>query len=81
MQRLNHLAKALEYTLFQEELKDTKNQYFNTVKITKTKHWNKFLEKEDTQSIFKAMSYTKGISSQIIPSLYNLETKELESTF
>ena len=27
------------------------------------------------------MSYTKGISSQLIPSLYNSETKELESTF
>ena len=81
MQRLNRLAKASEYTLFQEELKDAKNQYFNTVKMTKTKHWNKFLEKEDTQSIFKAMSYTKGISSQLIPSLYNSETKELESTF
>ena len=49
--------------------------------MTKTKYQNKFLEKEDTQSIFKAMSYTKGISSQLIPSLYNLETKELESTF
>jgi len=81
MQRLNRLAKASEYTLFQEELKDAKNQYFNTVKIAKTKHWNKFLEKEDTQSIFKAMSYTKGISSQLIPSLYNSDTKELESTF
>ena len=60
MQRINRLAKASGYTLFQKELKDTRNQYFNLVKSTKTKHQNKFLEKEDTQSIFKAMSYTKG---------------------
>jgi len=81
MQRINRLAKASGYTLFQKELKDTRNQYFNLVKSTKTKHWNKFLEKEDTQSIFKAMSYTKGKYSQLVPSLYNSETKELESTF
>jgi len=48
MQRLNRLAKASEYTLFQKELKDIRNQYFNLVKIAKVKHWNQFLEKEDT---------------------------------
>jgi hypothetical protein len=55
--------------------------YFNSIKIAKTKHWNQFLEKEDTQSIFKAMSYTKGLSSQPIPSLFDINTQELESTF
>jgi len=81
MQRYYRLYKASGYILYFQELKDAKNLYFNTIKVEKRKHWNKFLEKEDSQSIFKAMSYTKNSTSSLIPSLYNLETKELESTF
>ena len=47
MQNLYRKVKASGYTLFQEELKEAKNLYFNSIKIEKTKHWNKFLEKED----------------------------------
>ncbi len=82
MQKFYRLYKASEFTLYLQDLKNARNLYFNTIKIEKRKHWNKFLEKEDSQSIFKAMSYTKNKdNSTIIPSLYNIQTKELESTF
>jgi ribonuclease HI len=81
MQRFYRKNKASGYNLYKEELKEAKNVYFNTIKLEKQKHWNKFLEKEDSQSIFKAMSYTKNSSNSIIPSLFNQETNRLESTF
>jgi len=81
MQKYYRLNKSSEYILYNQELKEAKNLYFNTIKVEKKKHWNKFLEKEDSRSIFRAMSYTKNTTSSLIPSLYNIETKELESTF
>ena len=81
MQRLSRKAKASGYTLYKKELSDAKNSYFNTIKLEKTKHWNQFLEKEDAQSIFKAMSYTKDTSIQSIPSIYSNQTNEHKSTF
>ena len=55
----SHKYKALGYTLYKQELQNAKNTYFNTIKSTKLAHWNKFLENKDSQSIFKAMKYTK----------------------
>ena len=81
MSRLNWKAKASEYTLFKEELTIAKNKYFNTIKKTKKEHWNNFLEKEDTQSIFKAISYTKDYNTNNILSIINPNTKEYKSTF
>ena len=81
IQRLSRKAKASGYTLYKKELSEAKNSYFNTIKIEKTKHWNQFLEKEDAQSIFKAMSYTKDTSIQSIPSIYSNQTNEHKSTF
>ena len=81
MQKYYRLNKSSEYILYNQELKEAKNLYFNTIKVEKRKHWNKFLEKEDSQSIFRAMSYTKNTTSSLIPSLFNIETKELSSWF
>jgi tRNA(Leu) C34 or U34 (ribose-2'-O)-methylase TrmL len=81
MTRLNWKVKALEYTLYKEELSKAKNKYFNTIKKTKKEYWNTFLKKEDTQSIFKAISYTKDYSTNNIPSIINPNTKEYKSTF
>lgn len=52
-------SKASGYTLYKQELQNAKNTYFNAIKSTKLAHWNKFLENEDSQSIYKAMKYTK----------------------
>src|ERR1700710_471526 len=48
--RLSRKFKALEYlsNILKKELLNTKNLYFNTIKIEKLKYWNLFLEKEDT---------------------------------
>ncbi len=81
MQRYYRLAKATGYTLYKQELTDAKNTYFNSIKRAKLKHWNLFLEKEDPQSIYKAMSYTKDASIQPIPSIYSYSTNSLKSTF
>ena len=40
MQKYYRKAKASDYSLFQEELKDSKNLYFNFIKRAKTNHWN-----------------------------------------
>lgn len=46
-----------------------KNTYLLAVKQAKTTHWNAFLEKEDPQSIFKAMAYTKDSRNERIPQI------------
>jgi hypothetical protein len=56
----SHKSKALGYTFYKQEFQNAKNTYFNAIKSTKLAHWNKFLENEDSQSIFKAMKYTKN---------------------
>jgi hypothetical protein len=48
MQLYYRKNKASGYTLYTQELKEAKNLYFNTIKIEKQKHWNKFLEEEDS---------------------------------
>jgi hypothetical protein len=77
----SRLAKKSNFTLYKQELLDAKNNYFNSIKEAKTKHWNLFLEKEDCQSIFKAMSYTKDTSNQPIPSIYSSSSNSLKSDF
>src|ERR1700691_3452145 len=81
MQRLYRKVKASGFTLYKKELLVARNLYFNTIKKQKLKHWNEFLEKEDTQSIFKAMSYTKDTSNQPLPSIYCNQTSEYRSIF
>ena len=46
-----------------------KNRYFLAIKDVKRNHWNLFLEKTDSQSIFKAMSYTKPRQQGIVPTI------------
>ena len=53
--------KSQNNPYLRQEYQTAKNQYFNAIKRAKTDHWNQFLEKEDPQSIFKAMAYTKDI--------------------
>jgi hypothetical protein len=45
----------------------SKNKYFQAIKVAKKDHWNTFLEKEDTSTIFKAMSYTKNRRVEKMP--------------
>ncbi|KAF7574104.1 hypothetical protein PtrM4_057270 [Pyrenophora tritici-repentis] len=44
-----------------------RNTYNKAIKDAKRKHWNEFLEKEDPQSIYKAMTYTKDNKVERIP--------------
>jgi len=51
------------------------------VKKAKREHWNQFLEKENTKSIFKALRYTKAAQIEKIPSIRNYITSDLEESF
>lgn len=57
----NHDSKEIYYK--------ARNKYFQAIKTAKKDHWNNFLEKEDTQTIFKAMAYTKDHQNQRIPNI------------
>jgi ribonuclease HI len=52
-----------------EEYLQSKNKYFQAIKQAKRTHWNNFLEKEDPQSIYKALAYTKDYQNQKLPSI------------
>ena len=52
----------------------SKNAYFLAIKQAKRNHWNHFLEKEDPQSIFKAMAYTKDRLVERIPTIQGQST-------
>jgi hypothetical protein len=51
-----------------------KNSYFLAIKRAKRNHWNQFLEKEDPQSIYKAMAYTKDRQTEKLPPILNRES-------
>ena len=51
-----------------------RNVYFLAIKNAKRAHWNQFLEKEDSKSIFKALSYTRNKRIEKLPPI---EGKEL----
>ena len=44
-----------------------RNIYFLAIKRAKRDHWNQFLEKEDSKSIFKALAYTKSRKVEKLP--------------
>ena len=56
-----------------------RNTYFYAIKKAKRDHWNQFLEKEDSQSIFKAMSYTKDRRVEKIPPIQNSQGSLIDS--
>lgn len=58
-----------ENPTFKEEYRVARNKYLQAIKTAKKNHWNEFLEKEDTQTIFKAMAYTKDFQDQRIPDI------------
>ena len=57
-----------------------RNEYFMAVKKAKTDHWNKFLEKEDAKSIFRAMKYTNSTRVQRMPSIKD-QSQTPQTTF
>jgi len=79
--KFSRLVKSSGYSLYKEELRQSRNLYFNSIKAEKISHWNSFLEKEDSQSIFKAMSYTKVLNAQPIPSIFDKSSQVLRSEF
>jgi ribonuclease HI len=56
-----------------------RNQYLQQIKRAKTSHWNTFLEKEDPQSIYRAMKYTKPRIADRIPQIASLEGQNQET--
>ena len=62
-----------------DALYNARNRYFQAVKDAKRAHWNKFLEKTDPKSIFKAMAYTKLTGSGLIPTINGQDTFEGKS--
>lgn len=59
-----------------------KNIYFLAIKRAKRDHWNHFLEREDSKTIFKAMSYTKDRRVERIPHIRSTTSPEsLEESF
>jgi Reverse transcriptase (RNA-dependent DNA polymerase) len=73
MLRSQCLLVASEYNLKLKYLQ-SKNSYFLAIKQAKRNHWNQFLEKEDPQSIFKAMAYTKDRLVERIPTIQGQST-------
>ncbi|KAJ8069556.1 hypothetical protein OCU04_003206 [Sclerotinia nivalis] len=55
--------------MFKKIYQSARNHYFQAIKTAKKNHWNEFLEKEDTQTIFKAMLYTKNLQIERIPNI------------
>ncbi|TVY22092.1 putative 115 kDa protein in type-1 retrotransposable element [Lachnellula hyalina] len=45
------------------------NIYFQAIKTAKKDHWNQFLEKEDSKSIFKALAYMKSRRLELVLNL------------
>lgn len=68
------------------ELKSTyceiRNAYFSAIKQAKSKNWEDFLAKEDSTTIFKAMSYTKDVQVRKIPDIASPNNENsVEKTF
>lgn len=76
----DHLAQGGRDPEVQNNAKQIKNDYLESIKQAKTDHWNTFLEREDVQSIFKAMSYTKDRRNERIPQIEDLQ-EELQDSF
>ena len=58
-----------------------KNDYFQAVKSAKRNHWNAFLTKNDSKTIFKAMSYTKDRRIERIPAIQSTASSGLAESF
>lgn len=50
-------------------IKETRNNYFKAIKEAKKEYWNNFLEKEDPETIFSALKYTKPPRLSTIPTI------------
>ena len=74
MQEPEHLNQA------RDEFRRARNPYTDAVQKARINHWDRFLEKEDPQTIFKAMTYTKESQIQHIPPILSAEGN-LETSF
>ncbi|KAJ8063433.1 hypothetical protein OCU04_008652 [Sclerotinia nivalis] len=76
----NTFKQYPEDDMFKKIYQSARNHYFQAIKTAKKNHWNEFLEKEDTQTIFKAMSYTKDLQTERIPNIRS-SPSQFESSF
>ncbi|KAH7548829.1 hypothetical protein BM1_10854 [Bipolaris maydis] len=67
-----------EAYLFKRDFLLARTTYQTAIKRAKREHWSNFLEKEDPQSIFKAMDYTKEKRVERIPPI---QGETLETSF
>jgi hypothetical protein len=67
-------AIAQEPDSIQPYLK-ARNNYFLAIKNAKRDHWNQFLERENTESIFKALAYTKDKRVERLPPIRGLDNQ------
>ncbi|KAF1350511.1 hypothetical protein EJ07DRAFT_138316, partial [Lizonia empirigonia] len=72
-------SSIAEAFLWKRDYLLARNVYLQAIKAAKQDHWNRFLEKEDAKSIYKAMAYTKSTTSQSIPAIQLAD--RLEDTF
>ena len=63
-----------------DEFRRARNAYTDAIQKAKINHWDRFLEKEDPQTIFKAMAYTKESQVQYIPPIQSVDGN-LETSF
>lgn len=59
---------------------EANKKYLQAITAAKRGHWNQFLQKEDSKSIFRAMKYTKNNLVSRIPLIKNLQNIP-QSTF
>jgi ribonuclease HI len=66
-----HAQRAIKHfdTSLIRQYLTAKNLYFSAIKHAKREHWNTFLEKGDSRSIFKALHYTKEGLAPAIPTI------------
>lgn len=75
------LMRQIDNQELRHSYREARNTYFSAIKKAKHEHWVTFLEKEDTTSIFKAMSYTREFQVRKIPDIKVADGQTLEKTF
>ena len=76
---MNRASSALRHSPSVEEVeiwRKARNTYFTSVKTAKKRHWNSFLENADSQTIFKALAYTKQTNRSLIPTIQGEDSFE-----
>ena len=63
------VAGACDAYLWKRQYLLARNAYFEAIKKAKKDHWNRFLEGNSPQTIFRAMAYTKDLRISRIPGI------------